>query len=301
VGHKPIPDASLEATGREAAKFSNIARYERFPTQKIRSELFSFARLKFLPRLKTACVAGSKCATQCEGWFQLMNDADFKTNTKGFPMHPIGAAGIKAYAEFESTLLTCAKGTEISALEPASQVAIRKAFEDLVLQSRKSMDVSSIPPFANLAEGIEAVGVLFEARDKAAVAARHAAALAGLGFYTTEQEADELSAEWLALIGVDPKASLAGQLFTGRDIEKHGGNVLTTEISMDECASLLASGWKDASVTHRYVQIGSFSDPHHGACYRIYNLDRELRAHKYAVGPAPAKPLPPWKDVQKAL
>ena len=79
------------------------------------------------------------------------------------------------------------------------------------------------------------------------------------------------------------------------------GNTLATEIPMDECAKLLSAGWKDASGKPAYIPIGSFGDPHHGTCYRIYNLDRELRGHAYVTASAPKKPGPAWRDVVGAL
>jgi hypothetical protein len=113
-----------------------------------------------------------------------------------------------------------------------------------------------------------------------------------LGFYTSEQEADDLGLEWFTALGFDPASggSLALQLM----------NVTDDKAS---CERLRAQGWKDAAGKSVVLPWGPLDDIHPQGCFRARNMDMEARAHGYqklASSPA-ATLIPKWAALQAGL
>ncbi len=111
-----------------------------------------------------------------------------------------------------------------------------------------------------------------------------AAASARLGYYTFEQEADEIAAEILTDLGIAPSVML--EKF---DLLLRFKGVVDTEFEFgaDTCKRLRDAGWTGADGKPIYVPVGNFANPHHSLCYRTFNLDREIRAHRYVVSVPP--------------
>ncbi len=299
--YKPIPDASLDAIGKRLAKYSNLGRFSAIQNQKVRSEMFSWMRMKLFPRIKAACAAGSKCAHSCSAWLSIMEDPGFKAQLKGFPGRALTSTKAALYRVYEDALHTCAKNVVFSDLDPVAAAEINQAFKDFLISDYQVLDLTVLPKFVSLDAEIKFANLLFEKRDAAVAEAKQAAAKVNLGFYTFEQEADEISAEWLALVGLHSRSAIDAQFMFGKDMEKTGGNSLASEISMSECSSLLAAGWARNPGSRTFIPLGSLADPHHGTCYRIYNLDRDIRAHTYVTAPAPQKPSPSWLNIVQGL
>ncbi|MCX6109824.1 MAG: hypothetical protein NTZ90_09520 [Proteobacteria bacterium] len=97
-----------------------------------------------------------------------------------------------------------------------------------------------------------------------------------LGFYTTEQEADELALEYLKTMGKKP-ASLADALLAVLSGDDRTPYPYPEELMprYKACADQRAKGFP------QFVGVGYYDDPHHSLCYRIYNIEREIKAHGY--------------------
>jgi hypothetical protein len=54
-------------------------------------------------------------------------------------------------------------------------------------------------------------------------------------------------------------------------------------IKWEECSLLRDRRWRDVTGTPVAVPAGDMSDPHHSFCFRVFNMERELTAHKYEV------------------
>ena len=46
------------------------------------------------------------------------------------------------------------------------------------------------------------------------------------------------------------------------------------------CLDLYNKGWKNPDGSHYFVGVSNYADPHHNTCYRAYNIDKEISAHK---------------------
>ena len=75
----------------------------------------------------------------------------------------------------------------------------------------------------------------------------------------------------------------------------------TGDIDATTCKAYLDAGFLQADKkTPITVTIGTIESKHHTSCYRLYNLWREARAHKYVKGPAQAKLAPDWETLRKS-
>lgn len=110
-----------------------------------------------------------------------------------------------------------------------------------------------------------------------------------LGYYTHEQEADEISTEISIRLGFDGYNQANSQLKNMNPAEQV------------ECKRKLAAGFPVPE------SILDYADAHHEACYRVYNIYREINKlhleQEKGIKKGPIPKLPPdvsWKDmVQK--
>ena len=144
-----------------------------------------------------------------------------------------------------------------------------------------------------------------------------------IGLYTYEEEADDVMLELAAQVGLpvervfDPWLTLM-RAFSGARSEKvvtpaSGGDdaasaVISGDLDADRCRALLDAGFTAASPSGErrpvFVTLGDLDDPHHGSCYRLFNLWREARDHGYSpVGtfsPPPSGGSETWAELQRA-
>jgi hypothetical protein len=109
----------------------------------------------------------------------------------------------------------------------------------------------------------------------------------GLGFYTTEQEADEIALELMSKIGVPPGVAVDKVL---NMLKTFGGD----GIGWTECSMLRDHGWKDANGADVSVPVGDPSNAHHNLCFRAFNMTREINAHRYEPVARPSAPGGDW-------
>jgi hypothetical protein len=117
-----------------------------------------------------------------------------------------------------------------------------------------------------------------------------------LGYYTIEQEADEIALEFLALAGIPPTAAVNAWFNLSSKL-----NSRTTSkpaIPMDECLRLRQNNWLDEKGQQIFVPVGDYRESHHSWCYRIRNLEAEIAAHKYVIQPRTI-PVTNWKLIQQ--
>lgn len=133
----------------------------------------------------------------------------------------------------------------------------------------------------------------------------------GLGHYTDEQEADELAVEWMAAIGLDPQAAVSKWLdFASRDEDAGFMMVQSQEALPLRCEQAANLEWRDNAGQPLNISMGSLSDSHHAACYRAFNMSREIKVHGLTVSlPAqqqraavlPKETAPSWEELTAAF
>ena len=126
----------------------------------------------------------------------------------------------------------------------------------------------------------------------------------GLGRYTDEEEADDISFELLERVGV-PIAAARDLQFSIMEQKwdravKTAGEALaaarfdqTNGLDHAECLRIFAA---DAhSSLAAWYPTGTFADAHHSECYRAYNALVEIATHRYAGRPPLADMTAEWK------
>jgi hypothetical protein len=117
--------------------------------------------------------------------------------------------------------------------------------------------------------------LLKQASDKAKIVAesldkKYADALAtahqkGVGWYTAEQEADDIATDLTTRLGLPPDTMIQMTIRLGE---------LTKQPGTEECKARAKTGFPD------FVSPGRFLDEHHDFCFRAYNSSQELRRHR---------------------
>ena len=94
-----------------------------------------------------------------------------------------------------------------------------------------------------------------------------------IGYYTTEQEADEIALESLLRIGLK-KEHLIGVLEDVYELlaDKKGVFASLGQLAPDLCRRSIESG--------EIIPLLDFQDTHHDGCFRLYNIFQESEAHK---------------------
>jgi hypothetical protein len=118
-----------------------------------------------------------------------------------------------------------------------------------------------------------------------------------LGFYTTEQEADELALELLAMVGVPPGAAIDSRL---RHLQLEPPPD-PPAIRANECAALRELGFKDEAGRAVHVPVGDPSSAHHNTCFRVFNAAREIEAHRHPVARRLLPPGGEWLSLLVSL
>lgn len=203
-----------------------------------------------------------------------------------------------AYLAFEGKLLECAARTGVDGHAEALVTAARTALGD--------MDEGALKLRGSLGDFLTSVDAIARARDDEETALRARLVKNRIGWYTKEQEADDLAIDLATKAGLTVPEVLDGWLEAMRAFERiyPSFGPSTDVIPVERCAALYQSGFlekkPDGTEEEVYVPIGRFSDPHHSDCYRLFNLYREAKVHGYVSAPAPAPLKPAWAEIQAA-
>jgi hypothetical protein len=107
-----------------------------------------------------------------------------------------------------------------------------------------------------------------------------------IGWYNSEQQADDASLEFLAGLGIAPKNAVEIWVrYAERETEKNA----TPEALVKQgypipqsCRGLWSRGFKDENNNWLAVRLLSdWDDSHHSYCYRAFNMTREIFFHNY--------------------
>lgn len=321
-GHKPEPDPSLKSFGKEAYKASQFLTvadlFTRFEGQKLRSELF----MAVGSIVDQVCSEGSEeCPRRCQEASDYMTSSSF-TNAVGlFPFADESSDMKEAYSRFEDDALAClqdldlvdAPGTQTAdamSWDKVKEVVRNPTWPDwlgrLSRQGRKIVKKAnktnlarvngSAPDTEGLGQAVKRLTEIMKKQDKQFVGTLEEAKREGLGQYTTEQEADDLAAEWLADVGVksDHVVEAMRRLAIGSETRMKG-----FVIGQKECEELWNSDWRTEDGDYRYIPIGNYTENHHSLCYRMFNLEREINAHEYRpLGKEPQPGPASWAQLQ---
>jgi hypothetical protein len=320
---RPQADPKLNDLGQKAVESSTTLNFSELMTkldgQKLRSELY-FAAGSVVRNL---CRSGRSCPSTCRETNDLMASAEFDTGVGFFPFSDAKKVDVAVYSKFEESVLACFADVKLSAdpkaLTPSSigwdavsslvqapswptwlgRVPVKVQRAVLKVNALNAQRLAKNPPKAStLDAAFLAASKTLNDIDHDAVSVLKRAQEEGLGQYTIEQEADEFSAEWVAKSGIDPRGTVEAMRSLGRGSDTSMRGFILGE---EDCEALWKNEWSKGQSGFYFVPVGDYSEIHHSTCYRMFNLERELDAHRYSVARTNAKTLAAaeWASLKK--
>lgn len=113
-----------------------------------------------------------------------------------------------------------------------------------------------------------------------------------IGWYTNEEEADDIGLEWLTMLGINPLEMPRALLRLMSAKEKnpdHSTPIFPPIADLDAktCQGLLDRGFRSERGERIQVSIGDYDEPHHNLCFRVANLKRQIDMYGYHEMPRP--------------
>ncbi|MBM4251946.1 MAG: hypothetical protein FJ146_08235 [Deltaproteobacteria bacterium] len=322
IDHRPQAEPKLAELGTQAVKATEVldrsTYFVKVEGQQLRSNYYF---------LVGSLVAKSRTASPaCKAAYVEATSYSFEDTMGMFPIQKDLKPGqAEAYLAFESAALACLKTLKfggsmgfaagsgyswaslkdlaakptwpkwLADVTPDSETALA----ELNLFVADSVGASSAESVeSSVADAVLKLNRSLESVEDHAVTVLEKAHEERLGQYTYEQEADDFAVEVTAKIGLDPVAvtDAMRSLGKGQQSSLHG-----MSLGEKDCEKLMKNKWHDADGQYVFVPVGGFVDPHHSICYRIFNIDREVSAHKVVKANVklPAYDDHSWKDLQR--
>lgn len=302
--HRPVRENDKQDLGESAIASSTLLAtsdsYRNFDGAIYRPELFFAAGSLVV----AACDAGS-CPTVCDDAKTLIESASFDTDIGVYPFGGEGPSEAQAYAGFEAKVGACLQQLEVSATPgTVSATAIswdkvKESIQDpawptwlgqLSRSTQESLAQMAALTALRLGDDAPATTTLQDLlakaskdlndQDEASVGILKQAVTDHLAYYTSEQEADEEAAEWVSETGLDAQSVVEAMASLGKgSATSMRGQVLGER----DCMTLKNNDWMDADGGYVFVPVGDYAEVHHSVCYRMFNLDREIKGHGYVT------------------
>ena len=307
---RPERDPSLDALGERVVKGSAMVKTAGV-FKSVREQRFHSKVYLAVGTIGTqVCAEGRDCNEECQAFSNIVSDRTYVSDTNFFPFRELSATGRRRHAEFETAAAACLATIPLSGQGSMDWVTLAMLIarptwpswlansQDIIatVEEFGRSTLSFVP--AEAPRGVSDAGAAYVALSEIIRAAEvdsdralREAYETRLGHYTFEQEADEISAEWLTQVGVNPAAAVETYLSIGRWVASQGADAsMPFDVGVEECERLYRSGWRAEDGSYKYIALGDYSDPHHSFCYRAFNLDRDIRAHGFAVAPGVTPP-----------
>ncbi len=297
---RPTPDESLRAFGLSVNEASTIL----FANKKVEGQHYPSELFFGIWNLLLSAVGdGASGAKDCDRFRDFVT-GDGESAFGDFPSESLHGNGLVAYRKWETLATACASKIALKDDEASKLALTREAVgvEFTGQDGRLGVLAQDLGDAQTLEQALKLLTArLEEARGPAREVLEKADA-EDLGYYTMEQEADEQATEWLDALGFSPRHAADAYFSIGTWIYEHGHALEHTAVSMQDCRKLYDDGWRRPDGTIYVVPIADYQNEHHTPCYRIFNIDREIKAHSYRAADQspPAPPAPAWADVRKS-
>ena len=291
----------------------NFSMIRKIAQQKHHSALYMAAG-SFVKRL---CPSGSNCPADCSEATTSVRSSTYMRELGAFPFSDVANANVQKYEDHEDRMNKCLDAIPVTSQNRTATInsllmsVARPTWPSLLVSNPNPSVAARVAEFANfvgtwmqismsqhpeMLQSATSAGSMFRELT-AAVTKKEADSVAmydrifneHLGQYTAEQEADELSVEWLSENGINASNAVETYLEFARFTSDIGSGSPFRDLDFSACKALFENGWHNQQGDYAFVAMGSLLDPHHGACYRAFNADREIVAHhSTTTGSTPA-------------
>ncbi len=304
---KPQREPSLEGLKKQldqlaADRWRPWRKLYPVPNQKLDSILFlPMASLSTIFQ-KSSCEQKIPCEHACSRLAVHYNELSQAVGT--FPFEPLIEAALPAYNKYERLSQECLDSVKDSEFF-LPQIA--DSMGSLIGRGAFHQFFTVKPAYPSAWEAWQQVGselpLKVQQLDSSNSKLFKLAADEGLGFFTSEGEADSLALEWLDSMGISSENFVRLQVKGFLSLEPTIG--AKPDISAAECERLYKNNWLDSSGRTIFVPLDAPGQGSRGSCYRAFNAAREIAVHSYNndqnTGLPPA-PGPEWKSlVEMAL
>lgn len=242
-------------------------------------------------------------SAECKSLFAILHTSD--AVMQKFPKNPIplNPSSLPLYQKYEGLMEACLKSV------PYKPEIVELAIQEVVLLRDLNLSSSNFATLFDFVSELNTVlPTIIETHNRKIAELYKLADRERLGHYTTEQEADEFALELLARAGL--KASSVAQfylsaekIFSEAKAELYDISQIppSLEPSID-CQTAYDNNFRN------FIPVEDYGNSsHHGSCFRVYNLDREYKAHSAEL--AKIKPIRfetlidnvAWTTLQKSL
>lgn len=309
IGSRPLDLPAARAIGEPILKQLDYGfdQYHSFRKQKYHSvfaDVFLFKMADAYPKMLCSGQGPTMGCAACLNYRAAAKDAAARKLFESFPRSPLPEARIADYMRLENAAQACFRQVPMSDKEDASLEISRPGLKKLIAAFSESLaaDVPEVPKHMNLDATLLELTLRFWQRELSVIqklrTLTEEANSFGLGYYTTEQEADELSLVWTHALGIEPKAAVEAVLTLSRASGK-----LNETRRFESCEELYQRQWRDREGRLVMIPIGTLRSAHHDNCFRAYNMDREIKAYGLQLGQRKTAQLPPgrsWIELQKS-
>lgn len=296
VTHKPVAEKRMQVLGDKVMKASRLmmSAPARVEGQALASELYFLAGSLAAQK----CDLGF-CPASCQDLKDLAVDEKYIADLGFFPF--VKPKNSDAYLGFENLARSCLLQMSYGLESDISKADLLKLtyqpiwvpiLSKLTLEGKKHLvkfllNVSKKVELSFIEDGqsvyhalLSLTNEFFHEWDDAKRLVDQAHSIK-LGQYTAEQEADEEAAEWLMLIGFDASAEVETFLTLAEhdDGTRMGGHIF----SGVDCRKLYDNQWVNTHNELVFVPVGNYDEVHHSSCFRAFNVDREIKAHRYGT------------------
>lgn len=304
---KSQPLASYDATSLAAA-YAEVTDPNRTPqrfSSRYSARLRPFLLTTLAPLLQERAepTFGCKSARASLGaWTDEVLSAEIPTQ-----------AAQRSLRKFEDALASCASRLTLDAAGSASSLPASTVLFGAAQQRPGGKTAIVMKPHETLATFLSRLDTSARALDQKAELLRSRINQNGVGLYTTEQEADDLSLLLSTRLGITPDEVIEGWLQTMQTLDDQIAASGDAQLANDyynvrgektasACRALYQQRFEKVGATGKrepvLVALGDLNEPHHATCYRVFNLYQQTLAHAYRVAPRATVSGPSWEAIQ---
>lgn len=313
---KPVADPALQAIGKSLLEASDqiqsLAMFHAVNQQTLSSALYLVTGNIILSH----CKKDTNCSDPCKKVSEFPSSSEFNNRLQFFPFQ--AAKDSDLYGAFETLAEACLRDLpfnsagitlatlRFSIINPKWVPFIQKAppglktFMHQAFAKLNRLTTTYKPRAGSTWQVLLDLNSRLDEIERTALKTLLEAYDAKIGRYTEEQEADELSLEMINQIGFNPDAGVAAYLELGDAGGHQADKPNGTSIGTTNCRKYYQNNWQDDAGNPIFVPIGNYLYNHHNACFRAFNVDREIQAHHYSTYEVePVSPVVPGISWQK--
>lgn len=283
---KSFPRRYDFSLGYQALEDANTFIFHQVPKARLHSSLFQSSRTTINPEL--VC-KNEPCSNDCREYEQFLKSTEFHSMTEKeqcglictdssgyFPYVDLEPKFFESYKKFENKLIKC--GANLT-LDQFSKVDLERLLNYSSNNIKREI-FNSINKSMTLSDFLLDVSMRSFYYDSVTRKQNYDKInQENLGFYTLEQEADEVALDIVNAIGVNPNYAVD---FERRQLKTNykGASAGFYQVTQSECVPYLNQDFSNYDQL-KFPPIGNILDPYHNHCTRIFNMLTQISVQNY--------------------